>query len=146
MRYSNETKEKANGVVYTPREMVDCLANQMINFSKIDLTKQLSVSVLDPAVGEGELLIALIQEITSINHNIDILAVGYETGDDVAADTQSRLTNLLPNVTIRIITNDFLAIADLIEEKFDFIIANSPYIRTQTLGSNKAQEIAQKWV
>ncbi len=144
MRYSNETKEKANGVVYTPREMADYLANQIINFSKIDLTKQSSISVLDPAVGEGELLIALIQRIMNINPNIDILAVGYETDDDVAADTQNRLTNLFPDVTIRIITNDFLAIADSIEEKFDFIIANPPYIRTQILGSNRAQEIAQK--
>lgn len=144
MRYNNETKEKFNGVVYTPREMADYLAGQMIHFSRIDLTAQTTINVLDPAVGKGELLVALIQRIQKINQDIVIHAVGYETDNAVAIETQKRLKNLFPNVKLRIIAGDFLAVADTIKVKYDFIIANPPYIRTQILGSDRSQEIAQK--
>ena len=53
MRYSNENKQKANGVVYTPTEMADYLASEMIHFSKIDLSQKSNVTLLDPAIGEG---------------------------------------------------------------------------------------------
>ncbi len=144
MRYCNETKEKANGVVYTPKEMAEYLAGQMIHFSKIDFSKQTAISLLDPAVGEGELLIALIQAIQNINQGINIRAVGYETDATVALNTQKTLSRLFPNMDIYIISGDFLEIAGNINEKYDFVIANPPYIRTQILGSDRAQEIAQK--
>lgn len=144
MRYANETKKKANGVIYTPPEMADYLADQMIEFSPLDFSTLTSVSILDPAAGEGMLLISIIHKINEINKNIDIVAVGYETDAIVASATQERLSTLFPNVQVQIYTNDFLAIAETICNKYDFIIANPPYVRAQILGSEKAQQIARK--
>ena len=36
MRYKNESKEKSNGIIYTPIEMADFLALEMIKFRKLD--------------------------------------------------------------------------------------------------------------
>ena len=144
MRYSNESKKKTNGIVYTPREMAQYLAERMIHFSKFDFFSHSTIYILDPAVGKGELLISLIQEIQKINQRIIIHAVGYDTDSLLAIETQNKLETLFPNVKVHIIAGDFLSAADAIEDRFDFIIANPPYIRTQILGSNRAQEIAQK--
>lgn len=144
MRYSNENKQKANGVVYTPTEMADYLASEMIHYSKIDLSQRDSVTLLDPAIGKGELLISMIQKVEEINPSINIKATGFETDKDVAEETQFSLCEMFPDIDILIIAEDFLNNVEKIEEKFDFIIANPPYIRTQILGSDKAQEIAKK--
>lgn len=72
-------------------------------------------------------------------------AVGYETDGVVAKQTQERLTSMFPNVEIEIRVTDFLeAIESGNVGKYDFVIANPPYIRTQIMGSNRAQEIAEK--
>lgn len=144
MRYANETKEKTNGVVYTPIEMADYLAEQMIEFSPLNFSNLTSVSILDPAAGEGELLIAIIRKIIAMKGNISIVAVGYETDATVASATKDRLSALFPDAQVQIYADDFLTTAETISDKYDFIIANPPYIRTQILGSEKAKQIAQK--
>ena len=32
MRYKNETKEKAHGMIYTPGDMADFLSNELISY------------------------------------------------------------------------------------------------------------------
>ena len=144
MRYSNQTKEKTHGVVYTPTEMADYLADQMIRHSIFNINKQSIVRVLDPAVGEGELLIAMIRRIKAMSETIRIYAVGYETDSEVATKTQETIQHLFPDVRVSIICADFLESIETIGDRYDYIIANPPYIRTQILGANKAQEISQK--
>lgn len=144
MRYSNQTKEKTHGVVYTPTEMADYLADQMIRHSIFNINKQSIVRVLDPAVGEGELLIAMIRRIKAMSETIRIYAVGYETDSEVATKTQETIQHLFPDVRVSIICADFLESIETIGDRYDYIIANPPYIRTQILGTNKAQEISQK--
>ena len=53
MRYKNESKEKRNGVIYTPTDMADYLAAEMIKYGQFDLSTASEVNVLDPAIGEG---------------------------------------------------------------------------------------------
>ena len=144
MRYKNESKEKSNGVIYTPTEMADYLAQQMIDYSRIDLSSTKEVHILDPAVGEGELLLSIIKKIYGINDEIKIVAVGYETDSSVAAKTEKYISEMFPSVMISIETADFLERVESLTEKYDFIIANPPYIRTQILGTEKAQDIAKK--
>ena len=144
MRYKNESKEKSHGVIYTPSEMADYLAQQMINYSNIDLTTTSEVSILDPAVGKGELLLSMIKKITEINNTVSIIAVGYETDTEIASKTLKSINTLFPTVKLTIIAKDFLECVESITQKYDYIIANPPYIRTQILGTEKAQDIAQK--
>lgn len=142
MRYSRTSKEKENGIVYTPKEMADYLSHEMI-MHKSPQDNGI-ISILDPAVGEGELLISLIRNLSNIS-NSKIIAVGYETDSSACVKTQSKLEELFPNVTITIKNEDFLnAVEANVVGKFDYIIANPPYIRTQIMGSNKSREISNK--
>ncbi|SHH93307.1 TaqI-like C-terminal specificity domain-containing protein [Fibrobacter sp. UWH9] len=144
MRYQQLSSKKANGIVYTPTALANFLANQLICFSKIDLKNVKALSILDPAVGGGELLISLINTIYTINKNILISAVGYETDSDVAKETNSKLSALFPDASVKIHNRDFLSSFESISNKFDFIIANPPYVRTQILGAEKSSQISQK--
>ncbi|MBR2512048.1 MAG: N-6 DNA methylase [Firmicutes bacterium] len=65
MRYSNENKSKANGVVYTPSEMADYVARLMLRYA--DKNESTEVSILDPAVGEGELLVAVLSYLMGLS-------------------------------------------------------------------------------
>ena len=142
MRYTNTSKEKENGVVYTPTEMANYLAHEVITHKPF--LDGDAIRVLDPAVGDGELLIAIIKELSLIT-TAKISAVGYETDSSVCTNTQNKLSFMFPNTTISVINEDFLkAVEDKTTGKFDFVIANPPYIRTQILGSGKAQEISNK--
>lgn len=141
MRYSNESHNKANGVVYTPAAMANYLANKMKSCSQA--TDSESIYILDPAVGQGELLVAMI--ISLMPDGKHIYAVGYETDEKVAIATQSLLSSKFPNVTIDIRTGDFLEAVEMgIAGKYDYVIANPPYVRTQIMGSKRAQAIAEK--
>jgi len=141
MRYSNINKEKANGVVYTPKTMANYLANEMIKYKEKNNCGV--IRILDPAVGKGELVRALLNVIYHTHSLIEV--VGYETDADVCRETTEELLRSFPNIKISIKNEDFL---NAIEEEtigvFDYVIANPPYIRTQILGSDKAQELSSK--
>lgn len=142
MRYSNTDKIKKNGVVYTPTEMANYLAFEIYKYWEEDRTD--NICILDPAVGQGELLVAMIQLLIT-NGIKKITAVGYETDDRVALNTQKKLESLFPDVKIEIRVDDFLKAVELnTTGEYDFVIANPPYIRTQILGSDRAQQIAER--
>lgn len=142
MRYKNTSKNKENGVFYTPTRMADYVATEMLKYSPINKNRK-SISILDPAVGKGELLIAMIKAIFPKKKHI--IAVGYETDKAIAKSTQENLQKQFPGIEIDIRHADFIS---TVEEdkvgKYDYVIANPPYIRTQIMGSKKAQEIAEK--
>ena len=64
MRYSNINKEKANGVVYTPKSMAEYLAKEMVKYKARGESN--TIRILDPAIGKGELVIALLNIIIDI--------------------------------------------------------------------------------
>lgn len=144
MRYKNESKEKSNGIIYTPMEMADFLALEMIKFSKFNLKNAKEVNILDPAIGKGELILSMVSKILAINSDILINIDGYETDATVAAKTEHFIRKQFPSANVSIIARDFLEAIDNIDKKYNYIIANPPYIRTQILGASKAQEISNK--
>lgn len=141
MRYSNTGKNKKNGVVYTPTEVADYVATEVLKYKKNEFTN--CIEILDPAVGEGELLVSMINAVTAMG--LPIKAVGYETDKKVAERTQEKLQKKFPTVSIEIRSKDFLeAVESDSTGKYDLVIANPPYIRTQIMGAEKAQRIAEK--
>lgn len=140
MRYGNTGKNKENGVVYTPAEIAQFVAAEMLKYHSKMFSD--AIDILDPAAGTGELLISMIQAAKKFNRKINI--VGYETDQEVAAQTQQKLITMFPDVRVEIRTADFIhAVENSTVEKFDFVIANPPYIRTQIMGSDKAQKLAR---
>ncbi|MDO5398333.1 MAG: N-6 DNA methylase [bacterium] len=141
MRYENTNKKKENGIVYTPVKIADYLASELVKYKYIFNN---TIRILDPAVGSGELLIAIIRAVMKIS-NLPIEAVGYETDSNVCVKTQERLKKIFPDVLIEIRNEDFLcAVEESKTGLFDYVIANPPYVRTQVMGSDRAQEISAK--
>lgn len=141
MRYSNTGKNKENGVVYTPEKMANYVAEEILNYRTSAFDSE--ISILDPAVGTGELLIAMLNAISEQGKRIKV--VGYETDEGVGKETQKKLKTMFPQVEIEIRTSDFLDAVEVgTAGKYDCVIANPPYIRTQIMGSFRAQKIAQK--
>ncbi len=141
MRYTNTGKNKENGVVYTPTEMANYVAKEILKYKTSFFDSE--ISILDPAVGTGELLIAMVNTISEQGQKIKV--VGYETDEIVGKETQKKLERMFPQAEIEIRMSDFLdAVENGTAGKYDCVIANPPYIRTQIMGSSRAQEIARK--
>lgn len=141
MRYRNSNNTKKNGVVYTPNDMANYLAEEMLRYSA--LSDWHSVRILDPAVGKGELLISMIEAVKAQHPFCNIDAVGYETDSKICVETEKCLKALFPDCRIIIHNMDFLTAVQSNEvDVFDLVIANPPYIRTQVMGSERSQEIA----
>lgn len=141
-RYKHESRTKSNGVIYTPREMAHELASEMVYYYADRPGKV--ISILDPAIGEAELPIELIAILHKKWPSNKIRVVGFDI-DPVSCDKSTALLReSYPFADLDIRNNDFLSAVDELNEVFDFVIANPPYVRTQILGADKAHEIATK--
>ena len=144
MRYAETENSKANGIVYTPCEFAKYLASNMV--WHYELMGRGKIRILDPAVGDGELVLAILNEIKSVDKNIKTAVVGFETDTSIIPTTIGRICAEHPDVQLEIRNDDFLEYMSVcgIQEEFDLIIANPPYIRTQIMGAGKAQEISRQ--
>lgn len=142
-RYKNESKQKSNGAIYTPTLMARALASEMLAAYAGNLPNE--IAVLDPAVGEGELLVNFISIVRERNPDIRIRVVGYDIDGASCRKAEANLAGCKGNVEVEIRHLDFLDCVDGLDEKFDFVIANPPYIRTQILGTDKAKGMAAKY-
>ena len=151
-RYQKFTEEKNSGATYTPKALADFVADQVIN--SLDFFSK-KISILDPATGDGELLISLLAKITFRTDAV-IAVYGFDTDENALDQARSRLTLAFPSVELHLETSNFLEfVLDQMQPcllsgagsgmpgKFDIIIANPPYVRTQIMGSEKAQTLAE---
>ncbi|MCD8286301.1 MAG: N-6 DNA methylase [Clostridia bacterium] len=142
MRYAETTMQKKNGVVYTPDPMADFLAREMLKDWRPQSRR---IRILDPAAGGGDLIAALASLVRERYCGCSIAVTGYETDSAAAEAAEARLSGDFPEVSVRILNEDFLeAVASGTAGSYDLIIANPPYVRTQILGTHKAQEIAER--
>lgn len=148
-RYAHVECRKSEGAHYTPEYMSDFMAEQILSHS----IPRETVNIVDPAIGDGELLVSLIDKLieSGVKH---VNAYGFDTNKQSIAITKKRLESMYPNVTLYLIAGDFLELcikkkADdpSVEHipKFDMLIANPPYIRTQVLGADKSQELSKQF-
>lgn len=141
MRYTNETKEKKNGIVYTPKELADYLSISML---KVKNEYNGTISILDPAIGDGELVLSLLNHLKINEKNISV--VGFETDSEIIEKTKNRISQICPNINIELHNQDFIEyVLENVNslQMFDYIIANPPYIRTQVMGANKSQQLSK---
>ncbi|MBL7913935.1 MAG: N-6 DNA methylase [Bacteroidia bacterium] len=144
---------KITGATFTPKGLADFLASRIvkhINYEKIN--------VLDPACGEGELLLSLGQKLSDAG--IRFSMTGYDENNQYLSTAKERMIAYSPHL-LDFVQGDFLNAVDLREDQislnffksekkylnntYDVVIANPPYVRTQILGTLQAQELAKKF-
>ena len=145
-RYSRVPSKKSTGATYTPKELSDFVADQLARkfievHSETDFDEP--IRILDPAVGDGQLLLSLIE---SLPHRLEKKIVGFDCDAAAVRNAKRRLANKDPRQEIAIRKCDFLEQCfggD--KDRFDLIIANPPYVRTQVMGADYAKSLAQRF-
>ena len=131
------TVAKRNGVHYTPERLADFLACQLCQQLK---GVRGTISILDPACGDGGLLAAILKQFSPrVIRRLRL--VGYETDKSAARQARSRLSTSAASVKIH--SADFLD--SKIKPEFDAVISNPPYVRTQVIGAERAQQLGQQF-
>jgi len=148
------TAKKAHGAHFTPHELACFVARRIIKTLSLDTID--TMSVLDPACGDGELLLAFAKMLPQSALSKTTL-IGVETDGGVIETARTRLVGTSTKQIV-LQQNDFLDIYEnaIIQhqlfcatskqgisiEPVDIVIANPPYVRTQVLGAAKAQTLA----
>ena len=153
-RYSHIESRKQEGAHYTPEIFSDFISEKIISNAKLGK----SVKIVDPAAGDGELLISLIKNLKSHGIN-DIEAYAFDTNPTSIEITRKRLDASYSEITSHLYNKDFLQVC--LDKKaspctqdtfpssdiplFDLLIANPPYIRTQVLGAEQSQLLSKNF-
>lgn len=143
-RYSEVDSKKSEGATYTPPRLAEFVARQILRSAQ--LPKSGRIRVLDPAVGDGVLLEALLQALPEpILARVDVVAI--DTDERAIMFTRQKLSLLFPSVPVRTELQNFLESRELAHGLFGFhlIIANPPYVRTQIMGAERAQNLADEF-
>jgi hypothetical protein len=152
-RFKVVTEGKATGATYTPPILADFVAKKIADFAR--LKEKANIRVLDPAIGDGELLLSLLRQLKS-STDANIQVYGFETNEVALSEARRRLFSTFPDVDLHLELKSFLdfvldqgcisempsLFASHEAESFDLIIANPPYVRTQIIGADQAQELA----
>ena len=153
-RYQHVAEEKAGGATYTPKLLADFVAEEIVKAAG-SFSKNQKIRILDPAVGQGELIISLINKLPK-EHRKKIEINGFETDPYAIKIATERIIKKFPNSTVCFEHRSFLEFVlerynrDLlscldIPEAYDLIIANPPYVRTQIIGAAQASILSKQF-
>jgi len=148
--YQNIKERKQSGSHYTPTSLSDFVAYEIVKSFVSDKNFN-TLEILDPATGDGELLISLFKELTRNNYK-NIKINGLDIDNNAVKVAIQRIEKECCAKEIIIKNDDFLEYVlnkkegDLFKNtnnKYDLVIANPPYVRTQVMGAEKAQTLAK---
>jgi len=145
---------KNTGATFTPRELSVFLAERIGYYINSKHS-----CVLDPACGEAELLVAMGEVLTDRGFAFSL--TGFDSNQEYLSFAETRLSSF-SNKKTDLILGDFLMSVDVtnpnnvpslfddintsqVNNSFDIVIANPPYVRTQILGTELAQNLARKF-
>jgi methylase of polypeptide subunit release factors len=150
-RYDSLPEEKVAGATYTPALLADFVAREMLKDAELG-DKKGTLRVLDPAVGEGELLASLLSHLPK-SRSVEVY--GFDHDERALRVTRERLSSSFPKATLHLERRDFLEyvagasglgglplFGSSKPATFDLVIANPPYVRTQIMGAAQAQALA----
>jgi len=153
-RYRGVEQQKYTGATYTPEDFSAFVADNMVKVA--DLPKSGKIRVLDPACGDGALLDALVTRLPlAARKRVEV--VGYDTDPEAIRIASLHFRRDFPDLNVHLEKKDFLehvlnlqGSGDLlsacnVQEPFHLVIANPPYMRTQIMGTQQAQQLAQSF-
>lgn len=136
-------ERKRNGRHYTPPELADFLARRVLAHLPPP-GPGAALHVLDPACGDGELLLALHRAVALASPGLRLAATGHDL--DPAALDRARARATAEHVDVDWHCGDFLGAAIGLEQRrFDAIITNPPYVRVQQLGADTAGRLSREF-
>lgn len=132
---------KRHGRHYTPTALADFLARRALAGAPAGGGE---LTVVDPACGDGELLLAAARAARGAGHTGPVELTGYEIDERAAAAATRRLRAAgLPG---DIVAGDFLTHQRTMRSgTADLVITNPPYVRTQHLGRTTARLVADEF-
>ncbi len=157
-RYKVVTEEKSGGATYTPKNLADFVSEHIHRAARTTPGNG-PISVLDPATGDGELLISLLAHLDRAGVGA-IEVHGFETDIRALTIATARIKQHFPKVTLHLVHGNFLDFVldevrpqdtgGLFEKEgvlpsYDLIIANPPYVRTQIMGAEQAQVLSSQF-
>jgi hypothetical protein len=152
-RYQSVDAEKAHGATYTPENLARFVAERIAE--NADLEGRAELTILDPAIGDGALVLALLDALKG-KTRAALSVRGFDTNVSALDESARRLRAVFPKAQLELTRGNFLdfvlqtdgnaAAPSLFSrnepQSFDLIIANPPYVRTQIMGSDRAQQLA----
>ena len=166
---------KARGITYTPKALASFVAEKIVGAAHVadegPSTSSLSspcapLRILDPAVGHGQLLVSLLEALAPKARD-DIRVHGYDTDRDALDIAAQEIRGGFPHCDVHLEASDFLAAASEARDpsgatdathlgglfspaanavrRYDLVIANPPYVRTQMLGHEQSRRLSRNW-
>lgn len=139
---ARHSRQKRHGIHYTPTDLALFVARRAL--SKAERRQMV---ILDPACGDGELLLAVAAEAARAGFPAPHL-VGLDRDPQAVAVATDRL-EAAPIASCVVRCDDFLTPELLgggdVPESFDLVISNPPYVRTQVLGASRAQALGRQF-
>src|SRR5262245_48191824 len=106
MRYKVVSQEKADGATYTPQLLADFVATQIVLHASATANDG-TIRVLDPAVGDGGLLLSFLRLLDdSMRERVEVH--GFDTNADALDLAATRLRESFPDVVLRFSHESFL--------------------------------------
>lgn len=137
-----QLNKKKNGIVYTPVELADIMAEKLFELITFNDSKKV-YKILDPACGNGVLLEAVFKAAKKRKINAEFLKfIGFDTDADALEETAKRLKKLNSNFILK--NENFLKYSKEHEYKVDAVIANPPYVRTQSIDDETSKKISKE--
>ena len=113
-----------------------------------------AITILDPAIGDGALVLALLNALKNKTHAA-LSVSGFDTNVTALNESARRIRAEHPMARLELTRGSFLDFAleagDISTpplfsrrhaQRFDLIIANPPYVRTQIMGPERAQQLS----
>lgn len=152
-RYQSVDSEKAHGVTYTPEVLARFVAQRIVE--NAELGSRSSITVLDPAIGNGALILALLEALGDKAH-AKLTVRGFDTNSSALEEAAHLIRTDFPKTRLELTRSSFLdyvleigggyGVQSLFSqgksEAFDLVIANPPYVRTQVMGTERAQQLS----
>ena len=107
VRYADLDVRKTSGVHYTPSKLAQFVAHEVNK----QLPQQDKLRILDPAIGDGELIIALLGELQKSHPETAIEVVGFDTDREAIGQAEERIRAQFEYVSVDLQTADFLDFA-----------------------------------
>jgi len=120
--------KKATGAYYTPNYLADFIFSRL----EKDLKSCKNISILEPSVGNGSFLDALLRSRVHNDKNITIKAIDVNRSEIIKLKKRNFV-----NIKINFFHKDFLRYKQNTREFFTLIIGNPPYIKKRLLSGNQ---------